>query len=78
MSRFTVKGWLVLPVALVLRIPFALLAWLLNSISRISANLARKSHNAMNHMPNPEYNQKWVAAENKRIHEEIKRNYING
>ena len=62
MSRFTTKGWLVLPVALALRIPFAIMANTFEFLGNLFRALGNRCDRIMNAMPKPEFNRAWVEA----------------
>ena len=67
MTRFTIKGWLMLPVALTLRIPFAILARTFEFVGDLSRAVSNRCDRIMRAMPKPEFNPAWVNAENDRI-----------
>ena len=67
MSRFTIKGWLMLPVVLVLRIPFAVMANTFEFIGDLSRALSNRCDRAMRAMPAPEWNEAWVKAEEEKM-----------
>ena len=65
MTRFTTKGWLVLPVALALRIPLALLTYAFEFIEGLFSALANRTEWLMDKMPKPEINPAWYEAQHK-------------
>ena len=67
MTRFTIKGWLMLPVVLALRIPFAILARTFEFIGDLSRALSNRCDRAMRAMPAPEWNEVWVRAEEAKM-----------
>ena len=67
MSRFTIKGWLMLPVVLVLRIPFAILASTFEFIGDLSRALSNRCDRAMRAMPAPEFHRAWIEARDAEI-----------
>ena len=67
MTRFTIKGWLMLPVVLVLRIPFAIMANTFEFLGNLFRALANRSDRIMRAMPAPEFNRAWVEARDAEI-----------
>ena len=64
-SRFTTKGWLVLPLALTLRIPLALLTYVFEFISGFFNALGNRTERLMNAMPAPKINPEWREEQRK-------------
>ena len=58
-TRFTRKGWLVLPLSLTLRIPLALLAYLFGFLADLFRALESRTDRTMNAMPAPQINPAW-------------------
>ena len=58
-TRFTTKGLLILPVALTLRIPLALLAYAFGFLADLFRALESRTDRAMNMMPKPEIRPEW-------------------
>ena len=67
MTCFTIKGWLMLPVVLVLRIPFAIMANTFEFLGNLFRALANRSDRIMRAMPAPEWNEAWVKAEEEKM-----------
>jgi hypothetical protein len=57
---FTTKGWLVLPLSLALRIPFAVLAYVFLTLADFFRSLGRSADRTMNKMIAPAYNPAWI------------------
>ena len=64
-TRFTTKGLLLLPVALTLRIPLALLAYAFGFLADLFRALESRTDRTMNMMPAPEFNPAWREEQRK-------------
>jgi hypothetical protein len=76
-SMFTIKGWVMLPFALILRIPFALLSWVFELIAIIFDTLSKYSKKIMDKMPSVEYNEDFLAERSKLTRETFLRRNVD-
>lgn len=67
-TRFTTKGLLLLPVALTLRIPLALLAYAFGFLADLFRALESRTDRTMNMMPAPKIRKEWYEEQAKIAH----------
>lgn len=77
-SMFTLKGWLMLPVALVLRVPFMLIGLMFGGIARVAKDLSKHSEDVMNMMPGVEWNPKYISEQQERARKQILERFARG
>jgi len=77
-SMFTVKGWMMLPVALVLRVPFMLIGMMFGGIARVAKDLEKHSMDVMNMMPGVEYNPNYVSKQQEEARRKIAERFARG
>ena len=72
MSRFTTVGWIMLPFVIVLRAPFALVAYIALKTAQLFQGVAAVCIKLRDVMPKVSYREDWLKAEHdRRVREQL-------